>query len=208
MKKKKHNSQRGKFQYRHCWSCALNSRIERPCGVQSAHLWSDGCCESLCQSKSDRPASGAVNRFHLASSIRRAKWMPPWPSSNHLIVLCSDMSRKDPCRGAPLMCHLFAITWQLPWEEGERGGGGGSGGSHNLVSFTPIYMDTLGQWKSFPFEDRKRGEKARRPELNCENETRCVKVCANISSADCTRTLRVDIWNFNGNGILSFISIS
>lgn len=51
------------------------------------------------------------------------------------------------------------------------------GGRHNLVSFTPIYMDTLGQWKSFPFEDRKGGEKARLPELNCDG-TQCVKVCA------------------------------
>lgn len=64
-------------------------------------------------------------------------------------------------------------------------GGRGLGGRHNLVSFTPIYMDTLGQWKSFPFEDRKRGEKARQPELNCDG-TQCVKVCANTSSADFT----------------------
>lgn len=57
-------------------------------------------------------------------------------------------------------------------------------------------MDTLGQWKSFPFEDRKRGEKARQPELNCDG-TQCVKVCANTSSADFTVTIHRYIRNVN-----------
>ena len=41
----------------------------------------------------------------------------------------------------------------------EGGVGGALGERHNLVSFTPIYMDTLGQWKSFPFEDGAKGVK-------------------------------------------------
>ncbi len=60
-------------------------------------------------------------------------------------------------------------------------------------------MDTLGQWKSFPFEDRKRGEKARQPELNCDG-TQCVKVCANTSSADFTVTIHEFIWDVSGHG--------
>lgn len=59
-------------------------------------------------------------------------------------------------------------------------------------------MDTLGQWKSFPFEDRKKGEKARQPELNCDG-TQCVKVCANTSSADFTVTIHKYIWNVHGH---------
>ena len=61
-------------------------------------------------------------------------------------------------------------------------------------------MDTLGQWKSFPFEDRKRGEKARQPELNCDG-TQCVKVCANTSSADFAALLK--IWDVGEAGHLS-----
>lgn len=67
---------------------------------------------------------------------------------------------------------------------GERGGGGWRE-RHNLVSFTPIYMDTLGQWESFPFEDKARGEKAPPAELQCDG-TRWLgvgggKVCTNLS---------------------------
>ena len=74
------------------------------------HIYGVTAAVSLSCKVSQLVPLAELNRLHLASLIRRAKWMPPWPSSNHLIVLCSDMSRKDPCRGAPLMCHLFAIT--------------------------------------------------------------------------------------------------
>lgn len=86
------------------------SAVCRRTRSRTVHIYGVTAAASLSSKVSQLVPLAELNGLHLASLIRLAKRMPPWPSSNHLIVLCSDMNRKDPCRGAPLMCHLFAIT--------------------------------------------------------------------------------------------------
>lgn len=105
--------------------------------ADGAHLWSDGCCKSCLQSISQLVPPAELNR-PCPSLMRRAKWMPPWPSSNHLIVLCGDMSRKDSCRGAPLMCHLFCCHMTIAV--------GGGGGREEGIIWFHLHLFTWTPW--------------------------------------------------------------
>lgn len=151
----------------------------RCAGGRTVHIYGVTAAVSLSCKVSQRVPLAELNRLHLASSLRRAKWMPPWPSSKHLIVLCSDMSRKDSCRGAPLMCHLFAITWQLPLEGGGREEG---------IIWFHLHLFTWTPWANgnhFHFKAEKGVKRFGKRELNCDG-TPCVKVCVNTPTPDLT----------------------
>lgn len=109
----------------------------RRAGGRTVHIYGVTAAVKSCLRSISQLVPLAELKRPYTSLMRRAKWTPPWPSSNHLIVLCGDMSRKDSCRGAPLMCHLFCYHMTIAV---------GGGGREEGIIWFHLHLFTWTPW--------------------------------------------------------------